>query len=175
MFLKIAITPIILAAILLCVSVVPGGAQQMASPKSNPGFEQIKSLAGKWTSTTAGGKTDEVEYQIVSNGTAVMERLHPHDELEMITMYSADGNRVSATHYCSEGNQPQMQTAAVTDASQKLAFHFVHVTNLATPESGHMDKLTLTMPDANHLTQEWIFVAKGKPSIVETFNFTRRS
>jgi hypothetical protein len=51
----------------------------------------------------------------------------------------------------------------------------MRATNLATPESGHMDKLTLTIPDANHLTQEWIFVQKGKPSITETFSFNRKS
>lgn len=101
--------------------------------------------------------------------------MHPHDELEMITMYSADGNRVFVTHYCSVGNQPQMQTAPVADPSQELAFHFVRATNLATPASGPMDKLTLTIPGANHLTQEWIFVQEGKRSATETFNFTRKS
>jgi len=175
MFRKIVVAAVNSSAALLWVLLIPGGAQQMSAAKSNPGFEQIKSLAGKWTGTTAGGKSAEVEYQIVSNGTAVMERLHPHNELEMITMYSADGSRVSVTHYCSEGNQPQMQTAPVTVATQTLAFHFVRATNLATPESGHMDKLTLTIPDGNHLTQEWVFVAKGQPSIIETFNFTRKS
>jgi hypothetical protein len=175
MFPKSAIASAISAVTLFCVSAIPGRAQQMPPAKSNPAFELIKSLAGKWQGTSADGKSADVEYQVVSGGTTVMERLHPHDEAEMITMYSADGSRVSVTHYCSVGNQPQMQSEPFTVPSQKLAFHFVRATNLATPESGHMDKLTLRLPDANHLSQEWIFVENGKPAHTEIFNFTRKS
>ncbi|HMI52094.1 MAG TPA: hypothetical protein VK525_11310 [Candidatus Saccharimonadales bacterium] len=175
MFHKIALASVISGVALLCVSPVPGRAQQMPPAKSNPAFEQIKSLAGKWQGASPDGKSVDVEYQVVSNGTAVMERLHPHDEVEMITMYSADGSRVSVTHYCSVGNQPQMQTEPLTAPSPKLAFHFVRATNLATRETGHMHQLTLGLPDGNHLTQEWIFVENGKPTHTEVFSFTRRS
>jgi len=172
---KIAFASAISGVALLCVSALAGRAQQMAPAKSNPAFEQIKALAGKWQGTSPDGKSVDVEYQVVSNGTAVMERLHPHDEVEMITMYSADGSRVSVMHYCSVGNQPQMQTEPLTAPSPKIAFHFVRATNLASPESGHMDKLTFGLPDGKHLTQEWIFVENGKPTHTEVFSFTRKS
>lgn len=148
-------------------------AQRVPAVKTNPAFEGLKSLAGAWEGQSSNGATATVEYQIVSNGSAIMERLHPHDELEMITMYSADGQRVSATHYCNVGNQPQMQTAELSGSPQKLTFNYVRATNLAGDSDGHMAQLTLVLLGPNHLDQEWNFAAQGHITQTELFHFTR--
>src|SRR5438270_3113791 len=76
-----------------------------------PAFDQLKSLVGEWEGTNGGGPV-KVTYTLVANGTALMERLQPANEPDMITMYSADGDHVVVTHYCSGVNQPQMVAQA---------------------------------------------------------------
>ena len=86
--------------------------------RSTPAFDQLKALAGHWEGTTATGQKGEVTYEVISNGSVVMERLHPGNEPDMITMYTLDADRILVTHYCSAGNQPTMQTAASPAANR---------------------------------------------------------
>src|SRR5258708_12304560 len=83
-----------------------------------------------------------------------MEGLSPANEPDMISMYSADGDHVVVTHYCSGGNQPQMVAQATTGKSEKLSFTLVRVTGLKTPAEAHMVGLGLTLSGKNPLTQE---------------------
>lgn len=172
---KLSIISTITAAAFLAVTALSGGAQDMPKIKTNAGFEQLKSLVGSWEGTGSDGKSATLKYEVVSNGTAILERLHPHDELEMVTMYSVDGTRLSVKHYCSVGNQPQMQTEPLSGPAQKYIFNYVSATNLAKESDGHMTQLILTFADANHLTQEWNFSENGKVTHSEIFHFTRKS
>jgi len=147
-------------------------AAQSAPAKPAVGFEQLKSLAGEWQGKSADGQAVHVLYQIVSGGTALMERLSPAKEPEMMTMYSADGNRVAVTHYCSTNTQPQMKTQPISSPMNEFAFSFVSATNLSGPDSGHMDSLVLVLDDVDHLTQRWTWKQKGQTKI-EVFHLTR--
>lgn len=147
---------------------------QTPAPPANPAFEQLKSLAGIWEGKIPGGATAKLTYEVVSNGSVVMERLQPSNEAEMITMYSLDHGSLVVTHYCSAGNQPTMQSDPVTAATGKYEFHFVRVAGTKTPDEGHMVGLSLMLPDKNHLTQVWTFVESGK-NISETFTYTRKT
>ena len=162
---------LLLLSLSLCVSAT---AQEMHPPaRSTPAFDQLKSLAGEWERTNTQGSKVSLTYQVVSNGSVLMERLKSGDMSEMITMYSLDGDHIVATHYCSAGNQPTMQTPAATAATGKYDFSFVRVSGTRTPDEGHMVALSVTMPDKNHLTQVWTFQDHGK-SMVETFTYTRK-
>jgi len=172
---KFACFSIASVAVLLAASAAMVFAQEMPKPRTNPGFEQLKSLAGDWEGLNAEGKPVHVEYQIASNGTALMERLHPMGDVEMVTMYSSDGDRLAVTHYCNTGNQPQMQTAPVTAATQQFSFDFVRATNLDSPAAGHMGKLVVTLQDHAHFTQQWSWVENSKVAHTEVFHFTRKS
>jgi hypothetical protein len=147
---------------------------QSPATSSNPAFEQLKSLAGTWEGKIPSGATAKLTYEVVSNGSVVMERLHPSNEAEMITMYSLDHGRLVVTHYCSAGNQPTMQTDPVTAATGRYQFQFVSVSGTKTPDEGHMVGLTLILPDKNHLTEVWTFAEGGKNNS-ETLNYTRKS
>jgi len=162
---------LLLLSLSLCVSAT---AQEMHPPaRSTPAFDQLKSLAGEWERTNTQGSKVSLTYQVVSNGSVLMERLKSGDMSEMITMYSLDGDHIVATHYCSAGNQPTMQTPAATAATGKYDFSFVRVSGTRTPDEGHMVALSVTMPDKDHLTQVWTFQDHGK-SMVETFTYTRK-
>ncbi|HLK05055.1 MAG TPA: hypothetical protein VKT53_11505 [Candidatus Acidoferrum sp.] len=141
--------------------------------KSAAAFERLISLVGEWEGATSRGPV-RVTYTLVSGGSALMERLQSSNEPEMITLYTLDGDHLMVTHYCSQGNQPQMRTATITELKDTLQFKTIAVTGLKSPDEGHMAALTLTMPDKDHLTQEWTYEEKGKAQ-ADVFRFTRKS
>lgn len=142
--------------------------------KSASGIEQLVPLVGEWEGTTEGGSSVKLTYTLVSNGTALMERMQPSNEPDMLTMYSADGDHILVTHYCSAGNQPQMQSAAITGPTQKFDFSLIRVTGLKKADDGHMIQLVLTLVDKDHLTEEWTYVENGKRQ-TEKFHYSRKS
>src|ERR1041384_6391502 len=110
--------------------------------KSEQAFECLASLQGEWQGQIDGINTTLV-YTLTANGSALMEQRRPENGPEMITMFTIDGDHLLATHYCSAKNQPQMATAAITDAQKPLAFSLVRVTALKTPDAFHNTGLTL--------------------------------
>ena len=90
----------------------------------------------------------------------------------MITMFTVDDDHLIAIHYCSAKNQPQMATSAITNVQRPLVFSLVRVTGLKSPDDFHNTGLTVIQEDNDHLTQEWLYDAKGK-SGKNVFHFTR--
>lgn len=135
-------------------------------------FDELKALVGEWEGKNDGGPV-KITYTLVSGGTALMERMQPSNEAEMITMYSADGDKIVVTHYCSQGNQPTMKSEMLKGLGNKYSFSLVSVSGLKTPDEGHMVGLVLTLVDKDHLTQEWKYQDKGKTG-TELFEFKRK-
>ena len=166
----------ILAAGLLLGGLLGAGGPSRAGnlkAKSAAAFERLISLVGEWEGTNSSGQV-KATYTLVSGGTALMERLQPTNEAEMITLYSLDGDHLLITHYCSGGNQPSMRTGAITELNGAFSFKVFQVTGMKTTEEGHMTALILTMPDKDHFTQQWTFKDKGKEQS-DLFKFTRKS
>ena len=150
-----------------------GWAQEPQGSKSNAGLDLVKSLDGDWEGRTPEGQPLHVSYSVVSNGSAVMERRLAGSDAEMVTLYSANRDRVAVTHYCTAGNQPQMQTAPLSGSPQQLTFVFVRATNLASKAAGHMAGLKLVLVNRDHLIQEWTWSEAGKTS-TEVDHLTRK-
>jgi hypothetical protein len=91
---------------------------------------------------------------------------------DMVTMFHLDNNRVLMTHYCGAGNQPRMQANASPDG-KTITFSFIDGTNMASPKTGHMDHLVITMPDADHHTEDWTFVQEDGKQMKEHFELAR--
>jgi len=161
-------------AIWLTLGLIVFGAYPAAARAAgNAGFEKLKTLVGEWEGKAQDGTRVNVSYRLVSNGTALMETLHPTGESEMVTVYTADGDRVDVTHYCNANNQPRMRTAPVSGSPQKLDFSFVGATNLASPTAGHMHHLAVTLTDNVHFSQTWTWRENGKDK-TESFLFFRK-
>ena len=83
-------------------------------------LERLKSLTGIWKGTSAeedGTKHDaNVEYSVTSNGSVVVEKLFSGTPHEMISVYHDVNGKLSMTHYCAIGNQPEM---ALTSSTEK--------------------------------------------------------
>jgi hypothetical protein len=168
--------PRVLFALVLCAFLParPTSQEMHMATHTTPAFDQLKSLAGHWEGSNSAGKKVEVSYEVISNGSVLMERLHPGNEPDMITMYSLDGDRILVTHYCSMGNQPTMQTSASPAANGKLDFTFLRLAGAKSSDEGHMAALTVTMTDKTHLVQTWTFDDHGK-TMTENFTYARKS
>jgi len=154
----------LLVSAVLTLGVTPG---RETSP-----FDRLKALVGEWEGRNSAGPV-KATYTLVAGGSALMERLQSANEPEMITMYSADGDHIVVTHYCSTGNQPQMKTESLKATAEKYTFTLVRVTGMKAPDEGHMVGLVLTFSDKDHLTQEWKYQDKGKTS-AHLFEFKRK-
>jgi hypothetical protein len=92
-------------------------------------------------------------------GSALMSEIKGDED--MISMFNLDGDRLLITHYCAAGNQPRM-VASTSPDGKTITFDFLDATNLATPDTAHMNRLVISMPDADHHTEEWVFNDHGK-------------
>ena len=145
---------LILAAVALAATCA------FAQTDAEKAFNAIKNLPGTWEGKGPDGHAFQVTFKVVSGGSAVeSEILVPNED--MISMFHMDGaNRLMMTHYCAAGNQPRMQ-ASVSPDGKTFTFTYVDATNLASPDAGHMQKMVLTLIDANHHTEEWTFADHG--------------
>jgi hypothetical protein len=90
----------------------------------------------------------------------------------MISMFHMDGDRLLMTHYCGAGNQPRM-VATVSPDSKTVTFNYLDATNLLSSQPGHMERMVVTMIDANHYTEQWDFAAKDGSKMHEQFDLQR--
>jgi hypothetical protein len=141
--------------------------------KSGSGFEQLKALSGTWEATNAAGENFTTTFRAVSSGTAIEETFNSSRDREMVTIYTPDGNKVVLTHYCSMGNQPRMETAAIESNAKQFDFAYLGATNLASEEEQHLHHFVLQLIDRDHFLETWTILAKGKET-TETFHFVRK-
>lgn len=138
-------------------------------PKTDLGL--LQSLVGKWQGTTPDGKPVNISYELVSGGSAVIERIDMQGEPAMVTVFHRDGDRFMMTHYCSMGNQPRM-VATPPPGGGALSFEYVDGTNIASADAPHMHALKLDLVDHDHLTETWTLRMGGKDQ-PESFKLTR--
>jgi hypothetical protein len=136
----------------------------VAQSDARKSFDLLKGLEGSWAGTNSQGQPVEVKFRMTAGGSALMSEIVPHgpdkgSSENMITMFHMDGDRLLVTHYCGAGNQPRMKV--IRSDAKSVSFEFMDGTNIA-PGDGHMQRLTLSLPDADHHTEEWVFLDHGK-------------
>lgn len=141
----------LLASLLLAVALpaLAGKDHHHPPAASNPTFDAMKKLVGRWS-----GKSGDVKYELVSGGTALMETIDMGKGQGMVTMYTPDGEGVLMTHYCAMGNQPRMRAGAADPKTGEIVFTFVDVTGAKKADEPIMNGLTLK-PAGDKLTADW--------------------
>jgi hypothetical protein len=133
-----------------------------AQSDAQKSFDQLKSLAGSWEGSVD-GKPIQISLRVTSMGNALVHETRmagkPDDP---ITMLYVDGDRLLLTHYCDAGNRPRM-AATMTPDGKTVDFHLLDVANLNDKQDGYMQHAVFTTVDANHHTEDWTFLAQGKP------------
>jgi putative NIF3 family GTP cyclohydrolase 1 type 2 len=144
----------------------------MAQTDAQKSFNQLKTLTGSWEGKNSQGEHLIVTFEDTAGGSALLSEIHGHGPENMVSMFHLDGpNRLMLTHYCGAGNQPRM-TATTSPDGKTVTFDFLDATNLSAPDAGHMQRLVVTMVDANHHTEDWTFNEHGK-EMKELFDLHR--
>jgi hypothetical protein len=164
--------------VLLTFAVFGGVIAATSAAAGNGGtaaFEQMRALVGDWqTDSSATGKAT-LHMELTSGGTALLEKFSMVEDgkpVEMITLYYVDGDQLKLTHYCMAGNQPTM--AGTYDAATKtIKFDFLSVSNLKTPDTGHMHHALYTFVDKDHFQTKWTFRKDQKDSFTEDAIYVR--
>ncbi len=158
-----------------CFGAFAGGDHDMPAPTIPKEFQALKALEGTWEGKTAMHGKEEmatVNYKVTSGGTTLVETLGAGTPHEMVTVYSTRKNKISATHYCAIGNQPEMTLKKST--GNTFTFEMAGIKGIDDANEMHMHGLTITLKDKNHLKQEWTNYANNKKADTATFEFTRK-
>ena len=166
----------VLSVFLLCSMIVYGFAGDMSKApyKGSSEFEQLKTLEGSWEGKGKMGSMEmpvTVEYKVTSNGSALVEKLFAGTPQEMVTVYTDRDSKVSLTHYCSIGNQPQMDLAK--QSGMRYEFVFSKKSNFNPKKEAHMHALTIDYDGQDRLVQQWDMYEKGRSTGVHGFEFKR--
>jgi len=140
-----------------------GLARSQAPPAS--GFDRLKTLVGTWEAPGPQGKPLTNTIHLVSNGTALEETFQSAEADQMVTLYTPNGKGLAMTHYCAAGNQPRMETVAVTGDQKEFEFSMTGITNLSNPNAGHMRHLLIQITDQDHFTEKWTWRENGKDQV----------
>jgi len=84
-----------------------------------------------------------------------------------------DGDRLLLTHYCEARNQPRLVLSRVEDDGRTAVFSFLDGTNMASRDSGHMDKVVIRFQDDDHYTSQWTWYQGGEERWLEEITHTR--
>jgi hypothetical protein len=133
-----------------------------AQSDAQKSFTQLKSLAGSWEGTMD-GKPMQVLLRVTSMGNALVHEMTIAGRSDdPVTMVYLDGDRLLLTHYCDAGNRPRMVATATPDG-KTVDLHFLDVANFNSKQGGYMQHAVFTTLDVNHHTEDWTFLAQGKP------------
>jgi hypothetical protein len=163
------------AALLLgaCLA-APQGAVRAAEPDPGAAFARLKALAGDWEGhvTKPDGPKARVEFRLAGNASAVVERLFPGTDHEMVSIYHLDGPDLVMTHYCAMANQPRMKLVG-GGAEGPLVFDFVDGANVDPKTTTHMHSGRLTIRDRDTFHADWQIFQNGQPAGNNVFFMTR--
>ncbi|MBX7151215.1 hypothetical protein K1X84_06205 [bacterium] len=146
---------------------------------NNEAFESIKGLTGKWKGAvkwTGANPRDggifDVEYYLTGNGTSIVENLISDGTITMTSVYHMDGSDLRMTHFCGANNHPRLKADPFNKNEKSVDFQFIDITNLSSPEAGHVHHVKLTFNDADHAVLVFTFIRSGAESY-ENITMTR--
>ena len=139
-------------------------------------FDRLKALQGTWEAAAKNGQKATTTFELVADGTVLMEH-YKNPALpgggHMVSAYHLDGTTLVLTHYCIARNQPTLRADKFDQATGELQFEFLRASNLANESAGHMRRAMYRLDGANAFTTEWEFFQGGKKTMTEVEKFTR--
>jgi hypothetical protein len=146
-------------AILLGLLAMPARASDASAS-----WDRLKALVGTWQraeASTPSSKAFRIRYRLISADTALVEEFGDPAKQPTQTVFHLDGERLLATHYCAQGNQPRLRLR-VGPSTDALVFDFLDATNLRSAADSHLVRLTFRWRDADHLVREEAYAANGR-------------
>ncbi len=163
---------LVAAAAVVLPQEMPMPMPKTAGPQSDAqkAFEKMKTLAGSWEGSIMGMST-QITIRVTSTGNALLhEATGPGRPDNPITMFYVDGDRLLLTHYCDAGNRPRM-VGKISPDGKTVEFSFLDVSG--STERGMMNRIVITITDANHHTEEITYTLPGNKSFVAHMDLAR--
>jgi hypothetical protein len=163
--------------LLLCfaISLAALGDEHTSAVAPNAAFDKMKTLDGAWEGNMIeGGKKypSTTRFQMVSDGSVLMDWLAEGKPMEMVTMFHMNGDELMATHYCAAHNQPRFVAVPGADPN-RVVFKFKDGTNISS-HHGHMQEVTFIFDGPNHHLEEWTYLDEKGKSSTSQFDFQRK-
>lgn len=118
-------------------------------------FKQLSALQGTWQGSYQNGSSHQVEYKLMSRGSILVETWTMSPTSQSMTVYHLDGDRLFATHYCPQGNQPRLALDKAKSKDGLLQFNFVDGNNLNNPKKSHQYQFQIRLkPDGSFSRSE---------------------
>jgi hypothetical protein len=130
-----------------------------ADPPAKVAFEQLKTLVGNWRATEASSNTS-VEVKLIAKGTTLVETWTMSPTRQSMTVYTLDGSRLLATHYCPQGNAPRLEFIK-TDSTGAHHFSFVEGANLQDPGASHEHAFWIRKDQNGTITRNETYISNG--------------
>ncbi|MET0390358.1 MAG: hypothetical protein ABW321_30580 [Polyangiales bacterium] len=139
---------------LLLAAALPSDVQ--ANTTASAAYAKLMTLAGAWNARSTKGASIRVSLRTISNDSALVETYVTASGKETLTIFHLDGERLLATHYCGQGNQPRLALDRASEPGH-LVFRFIDATNLAVRTDSHLVQL------------DFVFTEAGKFDMTETY------
>ena len=159
------VLPMLCFALAVSLGSTVTAAQPTQAPPADArvAFDRLVALAGSWQHEGSGVAVD---FRLSAGGSVVVETWTLRSGRESLTLYHLDGDRLLATHYCPQGNQPRLElTERRKDGS--LVFTLESVTNLS-PGGSHQHDLELQLEPERLVRTEVYRSSKGDSRDVYT-------
>ncbi|MBV8706431.1 MAG: hypothetical protein JO182_05815 [Acidobacteriaceae bacterium] len=155
--------------LLLAFALLLSGAR---APIADRAFTGLQRITGNWqASIGTKGAIIRLNLRTISNDSAVVETFTTPNGRETLTIFHPDGNRLLATHYCAQGNQPRLALDP-NSTSTEMTFRFLDATNLQSQEEAHLVRLVIKIKDDEHFEKTEAYVHRGVEEVT-VYSFTR--
>ena len=134
-----------------------------ATPVARTPWQTLAGLDGSWrlSAPRSDGERDfRISFRMISRGSALVETFGNPAKTVTQTIYHRDGEKIMATHYCAQGNQPRLVLDGAAK-SDSLTFRFLDITNLASPAASHLVRIDFRIIDRNQIERREIYSEKG--------------
>ena len=149
-----------LSLALAAVLSVGGMADARAESLAQQAFADLASLAGEWEGTYANGRSHRVSFALTAGDSVIVETWTMSPTRQSLTLYALDGDRLLATHYCPQGNQPRL-VLTERDTDDSYRFAFLDGTNLQDPNGSHQHALEIAIDSAQSFSRSETYVSNN--------------
>jgi len=146
--------------------------------KGSHDFERLKQIVGVWEGMTIMNRGVDLEdqkvklvYKLTSGGSAIVETLFADTPHEMVSVYHDKDGKLTMTHYCMLGNQPQMDLKNADEKS--MDFELAPDSKINASKEPHMHALTISFVDNNNIVEKWTLYDQGEEKDSTSFKLTR--
>ncbi|NVJ59929.1 MAG: hypothetical protein HWE27_06035 [Gammaproteobacteria bacterium] len=123
-------------------------------------FVKLKELTGHWVKEGGSPEKFYISFYTSANGSVLVEDWISNGVSRSLTVYHRDGERLLATHYCPQENQPRLKLKESSNENE-ISFVFKDATNLEDLNENHQHSLSFEFVDKDTLIRKESYISSG--------------